>query len=89
MEYLKLNQDQILEVITEYYAEQLEYETFSSKIELFGLPGQDLRAVVVFGSLDELDEVNEVNMEDVEHTAKEDEVPEWAWFNSSGSKRKE
>lgn len=62
---IKYNEDDILEILTEYIARLHGYDDFNSKSIVLGTPGVDLRAVaVVSSSIDEsIDEMDMVNLD--------------------------
>ena len=61
--YFKYNQDDILEILTEYLAKENGYGTFYSKATVLGSPGVDLRFLVALGTLDEDEFVEKVDFE--------------------------
>ncbi|XEC96693.1 hypothetical protein AB6A23_09235 [Paenibacillus tarimensis] len=60
-EIFKYNEDDILEILTEYLAENMGFETFGSKAMIIGTPGKDLRLIAVIGELDD-ESVDEVDL---------------------------
>lgn len=50
---LKYNQDDILEIVTEYMAAKHGFEEFNGKAMLYGAAGRDLRVVAVIGDLED------------------------------------
>lgn len=58
--FFKYNENDILEIITEYLAEKSGYKTFNSKAIFLGSPGKDLRLITIVGSLEdrEIDKIN-------------------------------
>lgn len=91
MKTLKLSQDQILEALTEYYAGQYEFGKFSSKADIFGNPGKDLRVVVVIGTEKEIDNVLDIDLNQLDETLPIEEIPEWAdaarWIKEKDKQR--
>lgn len=53
IELYKLNQDDILEILTEYLAQLNGLDTFSSKAIIIGTPNKDLRVITAVGELEE------------------------------------
>ena len=56
----KYNEDDILEILTEYLAEKVKVEEFHARAIIKGMPGKDLRIVAVVGdaadnSIEEVD----------------------------------
>lgn len=47
----KYNEDDMLEILSEYLADANGFDTFSSRSILFGAPGKDLRLISVIGEL--------------------------------------
>lgn len=68
VKYFKYNQDDILEILTEYIAKEHDYGTFYSKAELKGLVGKDLRFLMAVGTLDEDERVENVDLEQLDKT---------------------
>lgn len=66
VKYFKYNQDDILEILTEYIAKEHGYGTFYSKAELIGSVGKDLRLVMAVGTLDEDESVEKVDLEQLD-----------------------
>ncbi|MGU3397281.1 hypothetical protein ACNHOZ_24205 [Priestia sp. D51] len=65
--YIKYNEDDILEILSEYLYTDCETETIQSKAALIGEPGKDLRFVAVVGDGED-DEIAEVDLEDIDRT---------------------
>jgi hypothetical protein len=61
----KYNQDDILEILTEYLAEENGFDTFQSKAILMGSPGKDLRLIAVIGDLDD-DDISNLDLEELD-----------------------
>lgn len=66
VKYFKYNQDDILEILTEYIAKEHGYGTFYSKAELKGSVGNDLRLLMAVGTLDEDEIVEKVDLEQLD-----------------------
>jgi hypothetical protein len=49
----KLNEDDVLEILTEYLAKESGYGTFNARAILLGTPCVDLRAIVIIGELED------------------------------------
>lgn len=62
----KFNEDDILEILTEYLAEESGFGTFHSKAILLGTPGKDLRLISVIGDLED-DDISELDLEDIDN----------------------
>jgi hypothetical protein len=60
----KYNEDDILEILSEYLAEANGYGTFSSKAIIHGIPGIDLRLIAVIGDVD--DDLKEYSFEEID-----------------------
>lgn len=58
----KYNEDDILEILTEYLAEQNDFGTFGAKAILFVTENEDLRAVVVISEFED-DSIHRVGIE--------------------------
>ena len=60
VKFFKLNEDDILEIISEYVAQKTGIKEFSSKSIALGLPSKDLRIVVAVSnqSLSDIDLIN-------------------------------
>ena len=64
--FIKYNEDDILEILTEYLAEKEGFETFQSRAIFFGPPGKDLRLI---GVIDELEsELTDINLEKIDES---------------------
>lgn len=50
---IKYNEDDILEILTEYLAVENGFGTFNSRAVLLGEPNKDLRLVAVIGELED------------------------------------
>lgn len=46
---LKYNEDDILEILTEYLAKAFNFEEFNARAMIIGTPGNDLRMIAVIG----------------------------------------
>lgn len=59
-QFFKYNENDILEILTEYLAEKSGYKTFNSKAIFLGTPGKDLRLITIVGSLEDraIDKIN-------------------------------
>lgn len=62
---LKYNEDDILEILTEYLATENGFDTFQSKSIILGTPGKDLRLVTVISDEDD-DEISKLNLEEID-----------------------
>lgn len=62
----KFNEDDILEILTEYLAEESGFETFRSRAILLGTPGKDLRLISVISDLED-DDISKLNLEDIDN----------------------
>lgn len=65
----KFNEDDILEILTEYLAEENGFETFQSRAILLGTPGKDLRLISVIVDL-ENDDISKLDLEDIDNKIK-------------------
>ncbi|KAF1083694.1 hypothetical protein SPSYN_03151 [Sporotomaculum syntrophicum] len=63
--YIKYNEDDILEIVTEYLAKEHGFEEFNSRAQLLGTPGVDIRVVAVIGESKD-DSVNDVNLNEMD-----------------------
>lgn len=76
--FIKYNEDDILEILTEYLAEKEGFETFQSKAIFLGTPGKDLRLIAV---IDELESnLTNINLEKIdenmEYNGDHNDLPE-------------
>ncbi|MGG3799646.1 hypothetical protein [Metabacillus fastidiosus] len=62
----KYNEDDILEILSEYLAEETGFDTYQSTAILLGTPGKDLRLIAVVGSEDD-DDITKLNLEDIDN----------------------
>ncbi len=62
----KYNQDDILEILTEYIAKEHGYGIFYSKAELKGSIGKDFRLLMAVGALDEDETVENLDLEQLD-----------------------
>jgi hypothetical protein len=62
----KYNEDDILEIITEYLASENGFETFGTKAILLGTANKDLRVVVVISEFED-DSVNAMDLEQMDN----------------------
>ncbi|MGM0885261.1 MAG: hypothetical protein ACQEXQ_29990 [Bacillota bacterium] len=62
----KFNEDDILEILTEYLAEESGFGTFQSRAILLGTPGKDLRLISVIGDLED-DDISKLDLEDIDN----------------------
>lgn len=46
---LKFDEDDILEILTEYLAKEYGFEEFNARAKIVGMPGNDLRMIAVIG----------------------------------------
>lgn len=58
----KLNEDDILDIVTEYLAGEYSYDTYQSMALITGDPGENLRVVAVIGDFDD-EEMNQLDLE--------------------------
>lgn len=63
----KLNQDDLLEILTEFLAEGDGYGTFSSRAIIIGTPDVDLRAIVAVGDLGD-ENIKDISLEEIDRT---------------------
>ena len=63
---IKYNEDDILEILTEYLAEKEGFETFQSKAIFFGTPGKDLRLIAVIDELES--KLTNINLEKIDES---------------------
>ena len=64
IKYFKLNEDDILEIVSEYVAEKTGIKEFSSKSIAYGTPSKDLRIIVAVGD----SSLSHVDLEEVDKT---------------------
>lgn len=50
---LKYNEDDILEILTEFIAEQNGFGEFNARAVILGTPGKDLRMIAIIGELED------------------------------------
>lgn len=62
----KYNEDDILEILSEYLAEEHGFDTFQSRAIILGTPGKDLRLIAVISDEDDND-ITKLNLEDVDN----------------------
>ena len=62
---IKYNEDDILEILTEYLAKEYGFKVFNSKAKLLGSPGKDIRLVAVIGDLAD-NSVENVNLNEID-----------------------
>lgn len=62
----KYNEDDIIEILSEYLGDKTEFDTYQSKAMLLGTPGKDLRLIAVIGDLDD-DDIAKLNLEDIDN----------------------
>lgn len=62
---LKYNEDDILEIVTEYMAEKHKFGEYRSKSMIFGTPGKDLRLVAIITELED-DSIKNTNLEEID-----------------------
>lgn len=61
----KYNEDDILEILSEYLATENGFDTFQSKSIILGTPGKDLRLVSVISDVDD-DDITKLNLEEID-----------------------
>ncbi|MEH7159354.1 hypothetical protein [Neobacillus drentensis] len=61
----KYNEDDILELLSEYLAEENGFDTFRSKTILKGTPNKDLRLIAVIGELED-DNISKLDLDDID-----------------------
>ena len=61
----KYNEDDILEILSEYLAEENGFDTFRSKTILKGTPNKDLRLIAVIGELED-DDIGKLDLDDID-----------------------
>ena len=61
----KYNEDDILEILSEYLAEENGFDTFQSRVVLIGEANKDLRLVAVIGELED-DDINNINLDEID-----------------------
>jgi len=61
----KYNEDDILEILSEYLAGENGFNTFQSRTLLLGTPGKDLRLIAVVGELED-DDITNLDLEDID-----------------------
>ncbi|MEY9975195.1 hypothetical protein [Lysinibacillus sp. RC79] len=62
----KYNEDDILEILSEYLGDETGFDTYQSTAMLLGTPGKDLRLVAVIGNGDD-DDITKLNLEDIDN----------------------
>ncbi|MCK1998918.1 hypothetical protein MPH47_17110 [Psychrobacillus psychrodurans] len=60
----KYNEDDILEILSEYLATENGFDTFQSKSVILGTPGMNLRLVSVISDVD--DDITKLNLEEID-----------------------
>lgn len=61
----KYNEDDILEILSEYLAEENDFNTFQSRELLLGTPDKDLRLIAVVSDLED-DDIAKLDLEDID-----------------------
>lgn len=61
----KYNEDDILEILSEYLAEENGFDTFQSKAILKGTPNKDLRLIAVIGELED-NKIGKLDLDDID-----------------------
>ncbi|MCL1698796.1 hypothetical protein [Lysinibacillus sp. Bpr_S20] len=61
----KYNEDDILEVLSEYLGDETGFDTYQSTAMLLGTPGKDLRLIAVIANGNEGD-MTKLNLEDID-----------------------
>ncbi|MDF2788860.1 MAG: enoyl-CoA hydratase/carnithine racemase [Neobacillus sp.] len=61
----KFNEDDILEILSEYLAEEHGINLFRSKIMLKGEANKDIRMIAVIGDLED-EEISKLNLDDID-----------------------
>ncbi|MED4531437.1 hypothetical protein [Metabacillus fastidiosus] len=61
----KYDEDDILEILTEYLAEANGFDTFQSTAILLGEPGKDLRLITIISDLED-DDIISLNLEKID-----------------------
>jgi len=61
----KYDEDDILEILTEYLAEENGFGTFASRAKIIGESGKDLRLIAIIGENDNT-EIENLNIEDID-----------------------
>ncbi|MEH7073788.1 hypothetical protein [Neobacillus drentensis] len=61
----KYNEDDILELLSEYLADENGFDTFRSKTILKGTPNKDLRLIAVIGELED-DNISKLDLDDID-----------------------
>lgn len=61
----KYNEDDILEILSEYLAVENGFNTFQSRTLLLGTPGKDLRLIAVVGELED-DDIMNLDLEEID-----------------------
>jgi hypothetical protein len=63
--FFKLNEDDILEILTEHLAEKYKFDTFQSKAIILGSIEKDLRLIAAIGDLED-DEISKLDLESID-----------------------
>ena len=61
----KLNEDDILEILSEHLAAKSKFDTFWSQSSLIGEAGKDLRLISVIGELEDSD-IKDLDLEEID-----------------------
>ncbi|MDX1699359.1 MAG: hypothetical protein R3250_02015 [Melioribacteraceae bacterium] len=61
-EVFKFNEDDILEILSEYLAEEYGFDTFQSTAIIKGEPTKDLRLIAVIGELED-DDIAKIDLD--------------------------
>ena len=61
----KFNEDDILEILSEYLAEESGFDTYQSKVVLIGEPNKDLRMIAIIGELDD-DDIEKLDIDKID-----------------------
>ncbi|TQR27709.1 hypothetical protein C7Y47_22865 [Lysinibacillus sphaericus] len=62
----KYNEDDILEILSEYLGDETGFDSYQSTAILLGTPGKDLRLIAVIGNGDD-DDITKLNLEDIDN----------------------
>jgi hypothetical protein len=67
--FFKYNEDDILEILTEYLAKENRFKKFFARAEILGSPGSDLRLVAVIGDSED-SSINDIDLKAIDKENK-------------------
>src|SRR3989339_2184420 len=80
----KYNEDDILEILTEYLAEKNGFGTFSSRAMLLGTPNKDLRVIAVVGEIEDTS-IGNLDLEDIDKEMSFNGTHKYDYYSDTNS----